>query len=260
MMRLSWIVALCLSVLMAVMGCAARTLPPAPMPHLDTMPVRHTEREITVGADPYVQPARQLDAFDTRLTRKGILPIQLFIKNHRGQNLAVRPMAIKLELPDGSQLDVSTTMSMVSQLSGSEPEKYKPVVGPTLMVEGLRAGDPMGGAGLLLLSIPITMLEFAVTGAQGLQRKAWQARLATYENVSLREATLEKGEATYGFVFFALSPELQHFPEKAMLHLAFEVEDETKLSFDLPLNGLGFEWEPTTEAPSMPQDDTDDVD
>lgn len=96
--------ALLLSSLIPLTGCASYTPSSAPIPKGADMLAWHSEGGLGVGADPYVDLEEQEAVFDVNLMAGGVLAINLLVQNDSDRQLLVRRTDILLVLPDGTQL------------------------------------------------------------------------------------------------------------------------------------------------------------
>jgi len=96
--------ALLLSSLIPLTGCASYTPSSAPIPKGADMLAWHAEGGLAVGADPYVDLGEQEAVFDVNLMAGGVLAINILVQNDSDRQLLVRRTDIVLVLPDGTQL------------------------------------------------------------------------------------------------------------------------------------------------------------
>lgn len=198
-----------LLVLVVLGGCASYTPHSVQVPRIEAMSALGIENEITVGADPYVQPDRQDAVFDGDLRKAGILPIQILLQNNGDRRLLVRRSNITLVLPDGRQISpVGATAVAV---------KVPP--------KGGGWGYGLGFYGLVAESMAAD--------------KARQGRVADYRNKELQDVTLVKGESAHGFIYFVPPQETPTFTKATLMVPVVDVELGTSFVVRLQLSGLG---------------------
>src|SRR5262249_56691806 len=83
-------VALGLSALLLLEGCASYTPTKVELLKPEAMPLWVREGVVAVGADPYIQTERQKAAFDGDMGDQGILPVQVYVLYDSQRRLLVR--------------------------------------------------------------------------------------------------------------------------------------------------------------------------
>jgi hypothetical protein len=210
------ILALGLSVLLTMSGCASYTPSSAPIPKAGSLPFSRVEADVEAGADPHVQPDRQSAVFDADLAGAGILPIQVFARNQGTRRVLVRRSDITLALPDGRQLS-----SAGASAAAAKMESIGGVVGA---------------------SIAFGLIGFLV--ASNAEEKARAARLADYRSKELQDVALGKDESARGFVFFIPAEGTPSFDEATLMVRCVDVEDASSFVIPLSLTGLKFKKAP----------------
>jgi hypothetical protein len=184
--------------IISLSGCATYNATPAPMPEVEKMPIRYTLGRVMLGADPFLEEARQRAMFDSNFSGAGVLAIQLLVANEGEGKVRVRRTDIALELPDGSVLQ-QAEKTVVVYVAGGEIPKLAPNPLAAPLVVAPAIGIPAG---------PLAGAVAAVSLAQLAELIAANARLgAMLENIRRKEfqdATLSIGESNHGFVYFFL--------------------------------------------------------
>ncbi len=222
--------------LLGLAGCAASieyTPRPVPDPIEDEMPARVSERGVAIGADPYSQPDRQEAFFGLRLGQKGILPIQLLIRNDRDVAILVRPYEMAILLPDGRAVAPVGAEQTVGRALGA-PVQFSSV-GRSAVYSAPAAGasaGPLayGAAGGLTVLAGIVLLREINT-----QRELYRQLFFDYRAKELHEITLKKGEFRHGFVYFIFPPDMT-FPSDITLAIrVIDTENATAFVVKVPL-------------------------
>src|SRR3990170_2939209 len=212
------ILALGLSVVLLLTGCASYTPSSMPVPKAGGMPVERTEGDVAVGADPYVEEDRQKVVFDGALTDEGVLPVLVHVRNEGRRRLLVRPSTMTLTFRDGSQVSPVGATAVAAKIESS--------------------------AGVIGWTIAFGLIGFLA--ASSAEDKARAARLADYRSKELQDVTLAKVEATHGFVYFIPPPGTPSFTEAVLTVKLVDAEDFTGIVVRLPLmeraGGQGKPW------------------
>jgi len=108
---------------MALTGCASYQAKPAPTPVPEVMPYSYSDSYLEVFADPYLQLDRQREYFDAELTKLGVTPIQVFVRNKSDWSFALAYDDIWLELLDGTQVTRSPSGDFFSWKGPSSEKK-----------------------------------------------------------------------------------------------------------------------------------------
>ena len=217
------ILALGLSVVLLLTGCASYTPSSMPVPKAGGMPVERTEGDVAVGADPYVEEDRQKVVFDGALTDEGVLPVLVHVRNEGRRRLLVRPSTMTLTFRDGSQVSPVGATAVAAKIESS--------------------------AGVIGWTIAFGLIGFLA--ASSAEDKARAARLADYRSKELQDVTLAKGEATHGFVYFIPPPGTPSFTEAVLTVKLVDAEDFTGIVVRLPLSELAVKGSPGgREAPA----------
>ena len=116
-------VACFLAAQMALTGCASYQAKPAPTPVPEVMPYSYSDSYLEVFADPYLQLDRQREYFDAELTKLGVTPIQVFVRNKSDWSFALAYDDIWLELLDGTQVTRSPSGDFFSWKGPSSEKK-----------------------------------------------------------------------------------------------------------------------------------------
>jgi len=209
--------ALLLSSLIPLTGCASYTPSSAPIPKGADMLAWHAEGGLAVGADPYVDLGEQEAVFDVNLMAGGVLAINILVQNDSDRQLLVRRTDILLVLPDGTQLRPAGASLAASKMESG-------------------AGGVIGAA-----------LAFGILGllvAQSARDKADTARHTDYMSKEFKDATLGKGESAYGFVYFIPPLGTPSFNEGTLKVRWVDTKEGTSTTIRLALSGLRFEGEP----------------
>ncbi len=223
-MRYRYILALIQSILCA--SCVTYTVRPISIPQFEIMPVRQTEQAISIGVDPFVQADRLKEVFDEVLTERGILPVQVFVRNQGDKpiHLSWFTYPTALVLPDATEIRHTMPVSH----PGSAPRSQF-------------CENPMFHAGSMPGPALLVILGCGVYGiGSGANYQTELTRWQDYSGKELRNATLSKDEWTHGFVFFNIPEEKRHFTEATLL-FRFAEGDETERperTVRLPLTGL----------------------
>lgn len=204
--------ALSLAFLVACAGCVSYTPTAAPIPQAGSMPAWNTGGAVSVGADPYTQPARQATVFGGNLQAAGVIPIQVFVQNREERRLVIRPSDMVLALPDGSQMNATGAGAAAAKLEG--------------------------GAGTTAVA-----MAFGCAGAMA-EEKTRAVRQEDYRRKELQDTNLRKDESTHGFVYFIPPVGTPAFTEATLVVRLVDVAEATSFVVRLPLTGVGFQGTP----------------
>lgn len=208
--------ALLLSIVVPLTGCASYAPTSAPIPKGSDMAVWATEGDLEVGVDPYVQKDRQKAVFDADLSGEGVLPIQIYVKNRGDRALLVRRSDMALVFPDGGEIRPAGATAVSAKM-----ESIGGVVGATLA---------------------FGLIGFLVSSSA--KDKAQAARLADYQSKEFQDSTLLKDDAAHGFVYFIPPPGTQTFNEATLRLRVVDTKEATSVVVSLPLSGFGFKGVP----------------
>src|SRR5262252_10000256 len=204
-------VALGLTALLLLGGCASYTPMHVELPKPETMPHWVQEGTVAVGADPYIQKERQQAAFDGDMGDAGIMPVQIFVLNDSQRRLFVRSSDMILLLPDGRQVPSAGATAVAARFD-----------------QGV--GDVIGWG-----------IGFGVIGmlaASAHKDSVRTARLNDYRGKELSEAFLDPGKSAHGFVFFM--PPGGPLTSDGVLVVQFvDAEDASRQAVRVPLHGTG---------------------
>jgi hypothetical protein len=172
-------------------GCAqtSSTVSVIPITEIGDLPAHNTESELAVGADAYYSE-RQKSMFGEDLSRRGLLPIMVSLRNNGVQPLKVVPNSISLKFQDGKEVKAASRDTVFP---------YNPSAGYKIA---------LGAAWLLGLGSPVLLLPFLIADeinpndGKPLMRKECREK-------EIGEVTLAKGESAQGFVFFHIPQGVQ---------------------------------------------------
>lgn len=216
-----------LSVLIVSASCASYTARPMPVPKLEAMAVRQTERSISIGVDPFLDSERQKEVFGDHLPEQGVLPIQVFVQNQGNKPILLHATAV-LVLPD----ETAITHKLPGVPSYGPPPQRSEFCENVGLFGGVMPGPQL----LFLLGCGI----FGAAREGNYQYEV--ARWEDYLSKELKSATLAKEISTHGFVFFEVPEEKRHFTD-AILFLKFTEGEEIggpEHTVRVPLSGLRF--------------------
>jgi hypothetical protein len=219
---------------MALPGCASYQAKPAPMPVPEIMPYSYSDRYLEVYADPYLQLDRQRKYFDAELTKLGVIPIQVFVRNKSDWSFALAYDDIWLELLDGTQITRAPSSHFFSW-KGPRPQETPKTIGSSTA--------PQLDA-IVLMTAPIWG-PFAY-----MAYKARTDRLADYKDKEFNAIVLGKDESGNGFIFFVIPPDAD-IRDTQTLVFRF-VEEYSMAVIRLRLNGLT-EGTETVGSPHPPE-------
>lgn len=206
------IVALGLTALLLLQGCASYTPTNLELLKPEGMPLWVQEGVVAVGADPYIQKERQKAAFDGDMSDVGILPVQVFVLNDGPRRLLVRSSDMILLFPDGRQVASTGATAVAARFD-----------------QGV--GDVIGWG-----------IGFGVIGmlaASAHKDTVRTARLNDYRSKELSEAFLDPGKSAHGFVFF-MPPGGPLTTADGVLVVQFvDAEDASRQAVRVPLRGTG---------------------
>ncbi len=205
--------ALLLSSLIPLTGCASYTPSSAPIPTGADMLAWHAEGGLGVGADPYVDLEEQEAVFDVNLMAGGVLAVNILVQNDSDRQLLVRRTDIVLVLPDGTQLRPAGASQAASKMESG-------------------VGGVIGAA-----------VAFGIIGllvAQSARDKADTARHTDYMSKEFKDATLGKGESAYGFVYFIPPLGTPSFNEGTLKVRWVDTKEGTSTAIPVALTGLGY--------------------
>jgi hypothetical protein len=212
---------LCLfAVQLALPGCASTsTYQAAPAPVVpEVMPHSLTDGSVEVRADPYVQPDRQRKYFDAELTRLGLLPIQVFVRNGSEPPLVLSYDAVWLELQDGTQIQRLAPINFddLRDRRTKEGQQEKERRAPECPPSTGSNSDPRQ----ILLEVPyvniavapfvfaVLLMETAACAEEETRVRTWLARREDYSIKELDGIALDKDESRSGFVYFGIPPDV----------------------------------------------------
>lgn len=217
--------ALSLSILMVLPGCASYTVRAVPIPKTVLMPFSRIDNSVMVAVDPYIQPGRQKEVFNDEL--KGVLPLYILVENRGDRELSLHRSAIALELPDGRQISPVKSATVAGRLA-REPSRVSP-------------SDEVQGAVMLVLLFPLIPLAVAAIDAQ---KKTQEARVVDYLNKEFQDVVLTKDASAHGFVYF-MPPSGTRWSTKARLVLRFvDKTDGTSFVIRVPVSESAFKEGP----------------
>lgn len=219
-------------------GCASYTASPAPIPIAGAMPAWQTVGSVAIGADPYVQQYRQALTFNANFNRAGVLAIQVFVKNEGSHRLLVQRSEIALVLPSGNSIRPARKTAVVDLVASAAvyPPVYVPAPPPRVTGPGQGPGTEWSHLGSV--SGAAFSMVFSETTAKNKNRAG---RLADYRRKELKDVTLGKSEAVYGFVYFIPPPETGTIITEATLTVTVvDLDEATRFVVRLPLTELGF--------------------
>ncbi len=205
-------VALGLSALLLLEGCASYTPTKVELLKPEAMPLWVREGVVAVGADPYIQTERQKVAFDGDMGDQGILPVQVFVLNEGQRRLLVRSSDMILLFPDGRQVASAGATAVAARFD-----------------QGV--GDVIGWG-----------IGFGVIGmlaASAHKDSVRTARLNDYRSKELSEAFLDPGKSAHGFVFFMPSGGPLTTLDGVLVVQFVDAEDASRQAVRVPLRGTG---------------------
>ena len=203
--------ALDLTIVVFLAGCASYEPRTAPVPEAGAMRAWRTEGALAVGADPYVELERQKAVFDADLTEEGVLPIQVFVQNRGERKVLVRASDIVLALSDGREITPQGASAVAAKL-----EKRQMHFWPTFF-----------------LGLPGAIASSAVSD------KARTDRQADYRSKELQEVTLRQDNSAHGFIYFIIpAPATPAFTEATLKVRFIDAEEATSVTVALRLSGL----------------------
>ena len=193
-------ISLILMMILQFSGCANTTSAASAAPSTDggASPIRKSQSELTVGADPYYAN-RQISKFGLNMSQKGLLPVMVSLRNNGTQTLKVVPGTISLELQGGGVVEAN------SLPIGLLPAPAPPPPPPSETTD-TKAGRIAKGTALVALYL-VTQGMFPLRKSEvETQREKLQKEI---QKTELREVTLAKGESTQGFVYFYIPQGIQ---------------------------------------------------
>src|ERR1700730_7827838 len=206
------IVALGLTSLLLLDGCASYTPQTVAIPKPEAMPLWAREGVVAVGADPYLQKERQKAAFDGDMSEEGILPVQVFVLNEGQRRLLVRASDMILVLPDGRQVASAGATAVATRFE-----------------QGI--GDVIGwGIGFGIIGM---------LAASANKDTVRTARLNDYRSKELAEAFLDPGKSANGFVFFIPPSGAPPTADGVLIVQFVDAEDASRQAVRVPLRGTG---------------------
>jgi hypothetical protein len=190
------------------------------MPRVEVMPFLHREGNITVAADPYVQPERSEVILGRNLSKLGVISIQLALQNQGQGSVFLQPLGIALILPDGTELS--------------------PMQAIVVATKELRA--EFSGARLLLLplAVPPSPGYFAVMFQIAHDKDLLVERITDYWTKELKDAVVHRDELVHGFVFFMPNEDTSPFDEATLVCNLLNVAEARRFTVRMHLTGLGF--------------------
>lgn len=209
---------------------------PVPVPNFSTMPERVTERGVTVGADPYVQPERQEAYFGLSLGRMDVLPVHLLIHNNSARAILVRPYEIALLLPDGRAVAPVGAAKAVERGLGA-PVQFSSVGRSAASLAPL-AGAYFGPRGYGAVNTVVAVEGIRLIGKLSAERELHRQLYADYRAKELDEITLNGKESRHGFVYFILPPDALLPADAKLLVRLIDTGDATSSVVELTLPRL----------------------
>ena len=215
------VLSLALAILLATGGCASYTPSSAPVPDPAAMAARGSAGDVSVAADPWLDPERQKAVFDADFHDRRVLAIHVHASNAGPRRLLVRKSDMVLRLPGGRQLGPASASAVAAKLESSGQ-----VIGWTLA---------FGLIGFL--------------AASNADDKARAARLQDYRQKEFQDATLGQGAAAQGFVYFIPPRGTAPFEQATLAVRVVDLEDLKSTVVNLPLARLGYRGWTDDDAP-----------
>ena len=246
---------------MALPGCASYQAKPAPVPEF--MPYSYSDSYLEVYADPYLQLDRQREYFDAELTKLGVIPIQVFVRNKSDLSFALHEYAdIWLELPNGAQISSSPSSDFFrwkeewelekkweQKQKEREQETFASGMGKAAL-QGALFGAFEGSLPLIIMTAPVWG-PFAYMAYRS-RNQAGTDRLADYHQKELSDIVLNKDESGHGFIFFVIPPHVDLRDIQTLVFRFVEEKADNTAAIRLRLNGLS-EGTETVDSPHPPE-------
>lgn len=234
----TWLV-YCLLPLSACAGCGVPYVAkPGPTPTAELMPAARSEGDVMVAADPYVEGTRLEAMFNLDLRVKGILPIQLLVKNESSGRVWLQRGAVRLLVSTGPGIP-PTRATQVATMA-IPPAPYTP--------------GEIATAALINLPLLLILNELTAGRIELLSQMGSKAELLPHPNgrtdywrKELKDVILANGESAHGFVYFAWPAEIRSPVDDLILLVPLvDIDEAERLVIRLPLSGVHFGPPPLT--------------
>ncbi|MFQ5579074.1 MAG: hypothetical protein ACE5FZ_00540 [Nitrospiria bacterium] len=190
----------------ALSGCASYKATQAPMPEPGNMMAWKTEQKVDVGVNPYISPKDQKQFFGANIKDKGILAIQVYLKNNGKRVMLARPSDMLLKLPQGKELTSARTSEVVSKLQKS----------------GSFWGTFFFGF-------------IGMMAAESSNDRANASMLSDFRNKEFHEVRLKNDDSTHGFIYFVIPEQHSDDPDATLLVRVVDAEEATSIVIKLPI-------------------------
>ena len=197
--------------LMAV-SCASYTPQPPTLLRFQSTAVRGEHLGFGVGVSPHLDPQRNQEVFQADLKRAGILPLQIVVRNHSTNAVAISRQSFRLRYADGAEQLPAAPDEVAAQLESS--------------------------AGVIGWTLAFGLTGFLASSAQ--QGEAERARRADLRNKELWDVTLKPGDTVQGFVFYLVPTNLSGDIKATLTVSAAMAPAAQEIRLQLDLADLGF--------------------
>lgn len=223
-------------------ACSSHSATKPPSAGADAMPYHQNEGNLSLGVNPYIQTASQLETFNADLAAKAVLPLDVRVHNGTEHRVPITPDDFKLTLPN-NEVIAPASGSEVAWLAAPKPGLADYATAGVGMLGGL--AGPIG-------AIVGRVAGMAASGFLGWFRTdALQDLSDDYSRKEFKPVALGRNQRVRGFIFFVLPKGTPRFDDATLTFSVTENATETK-RLSVPLKGLGYQGLPSTK-PQAPE-------